>query len=99
LPIAVDCVSTRYYDGLGDRTRIRAVIMPSGEVRIGPIEEILADRISQWEASGRRDQELKEQITLLIALAPALDVAYVRRRVEQDTGEPADPSLFAPRPT
>jgi hypothetical protein len=53
-------VSSRYYDGLGDRTRIRLIGMPSGEVMMAPIEEIIIDRYGQWEASDRRDRDMAE---------------------------------------
>jgi hypothetical protein len=96
LPIAVDCVSSRYYDGRGDRTRIRAVAMPSGDVLMAPLEEIVADRIGQWEASDRRNEALREQIALLLALAPQFDEEYVKRRVKEDNGMSAHLSLFKP---
>lgn len=53
-------MSSRYYDGLGDRTRIRLIGMPSGEVMMARIEEIIIDRYGQWEASDRRDRDMAE---------------------------------------
>ena len=99
IPIAVDCVSARYYDGLGDRTRIRLIGMPSGEVMMAPIEEIIIDRYEQWEASDRRDADLADQLRALMALAVRLDETYVKRRIVQDIGsEPDFAALTNPSP-
>lgn len=100
IPIGVDCVSSRYYDGLGDRTRIRLIGMPSGEVMMAPIEEIIIDRYGQWEASDRRDRDMADQLRALMALALHLDETYVKRRILQDTGsEPDFAALTNPGPT
>lgn len=99
IPIAVDCVSSRYYDGLGDRSRIRLIGMPSGEVMMAPIEEIIIDRYGQWEASDRRDRDMADQLRALMALALSLDENYVKRRILQDTGsEPDFDALTNPGP-
>lgn len=99
IPIAVDCVSSRYYDGLGDRKRIRFIGMPSGDVLMAPIEEIIIDRYGQWEASDRRDVELADQLRALMALAVGLDETYVKRRILQDIGtEPDFGALVTPSP-
>lgn len=90
LPIAVDCVSSRYFDGLGDRNRLRIIGMPNGEVLMAPIEELVIDRYLQWEASDRRDAELRDQALILFDLADKLDDAYVRRRIVQELGTEAD---------
>lgn len=90
LPIAVDCVSARYFDGLGDRARLRVVAQPSGEVLMAPIEEMIIDRYGQWEASGRRDAALREQIRALVLLAETLDATYIRQRITMETGDPPD---------
>jgi hypothetical protein len=64
--------------------------MPSGEVLMAPIEEIIVDRYGQWEASDRRDQDLAEQLRALIVLAVGLDESYVIRRVVQEIGTAPD---------
>ncbi len=75
LPIAVDCVSARYYDGRGDRARLRIIATRGGEFLAAPTEEIIIDRIGQWEASDRRDQDLAAQRRGLLLLAASLDEA------------------------
>jgi hypothetical protein len=94
LPIAVDCVSGRYYDGRGDRQRLRVVAFPSGEVLMAPTEELIIDRIGQWEASMRRDSELAAQIAGLLSLADELDEDYVRQRLQEESGVGIDLSTF-----
>jgi hypothetical protein len=63
---------------------------------MAPLEEIVADRIGQWEASDRRNEALREQIALLLALAPQLDAEYVQRRVREDNGVATDLFQFKP---
>jgi hypothetical protein len=94
LPIAVDCVASRYYEGRAERQRVRVYRTEGGTVRMAPIEELLVDRIGQWEASDRKDAGLYAQIANLTALADALDVAYVRRRVAEEIGVAPDLTLF-----
>jgi len=94
LPIAVDCVSGRYYDGRGDRARLRVIATDGGEVLAAPIEEIIVDRIGQWEASDRRDPDLFAQVANLLFLAENLDDHYIRRRVAEETGAAPDLSTF-----
>lgn len=94
LPIAVDCVSARYYDGRGDRARLRIIATEGGDLLAAPIEEILVDRIGQWEASDRKDTDLFAQIANLLFLAEHLDADYIRRRVVEETGAAPDLSIF-----
>jgi hypothetical protein len=85
---------------LGDRKRIRFIGMPSGDVMMAPIEEIIIDRYGQWEASDRRDADLADQLRALMALAVGLDEPYVKRRIAQDIGtEPDFLALATSSPT
>jgi hypothetical protein len=95
VPIAVDCVSSRYYDGLADRQRIRAVAFDGGEVLVAATEELIADRLGQWEASDRRDGELMQQVVGLLALAETIDLPYLKRRVFEEAGLALDDAGIA----
>lgn len=85
LPVAVELVSGGYFDGLADRSRVRIVEVPGGEVLMAPTEDLIADRAGQWFASGRRDGRMLAQAQLLLALAPAMDGAYLERRLREET--------------
>jgi hypothetical protein len=47
--------------------------MPGGDVMMAPIEELVADRYMQWDASCRCDGEFNAQIAALLSLAEHLD--------------------------
>jgi hypothetical protein len=83
--IGVEMVSGGYFDGQADRTRIRLVELENGEICMAPTEELIADRIGQWEASRRRDHELLAQAAALYGLAEALDEHYLDTRIRQET--------------
>ena len=85
LPVAVELVSGGYFDGLADRSRIRIVEVPGGEVLMAPTEDLIADRAGQWFASGKRDAKMLRQAQILLALASALDEDYLERRLREET--------------
>ena len=58
LSIGVEFVSGAYFDGHGDRSRIRVLAMPEGKILLAATEDLIADRLGQWVASNRRDDEL-----------------------------------------
>jgi len=58
------------------------------------IEEIIVDRIGQWEASDRKDTDLFAQVANLLFLAEDLDADYIRRRVAEETGAAPDLVIF-----
>ncbi|WPB85861.1 hypothetical protein [Sediminicoccus rosea] len=85
LPLGLEVVSKAYFDGHGDRTRIRLIEMPGGSVPMAPTEELIADRLGQWIASDRRDMELLIQAKTMFALASGLAEDYLDQRIRQDT--------------
>lgn len=85
LGFGAELVSGRYFDGLGEVARARTVAVPGGEIRMASTEDMIADRLGQWEASGRRDQELVLQALTMFRLADAPDLDYLERRIRQDT--------------
>jgi len=58
------------------------VLLPS-------IEDMIADRLGQFAASDGKDQRMLDQAVLLKQLAGAADLAYLRRRVVEETGDPS----------
>lgn len=83
--IAIELVSGEYFDGQGDRDKVRLVEVSTGHVLMAPTEDLIADRIGQWEATDRRDPTLLRQALLLLNLAEALDDAYLNRRLRQES--------------
>lgn len=60
LLIGVDMVSGTLFDGRTDRSKLRIVDVGDGEICMPPTEDMIADRIGQWEASNRRDRAMLE---------------------------------------
>jgi len=85
MPIGVELVSGAYFDGHAQPERIRIVDVRGGTILMAPTEELIADRLGQWEASGRQDAAMLTQARVLLALAEELDEAYLDRRIRQDT--------------
>lgn len=84
LPVGIEMVSGAYFDGGGDRARIRFARMPDGRVPMAATEDLIADRLGQWFGSGGKDAELLEQARVLFLLADALDDHYLDGRIRQD---------------
>ncbi len=90
LPIGIEFVSGGYFDGRGDRQRIRLLDRPAGPIPLAAVEDLIADRMGQWEASDRRDQARLSQAVLLLELAMDIDDAYLDRRIIEETAGAAD---------
>jgi hypothetical protein len=85
LPIGVEFVSGGYFEGHADRQRIRVIPFPEGEILMAATEDLIADRLGQWVASGRRDSELLIQAQAMIQVAENVATEYLDRRIRQDT--------------
>ena len=85
LAMGVELVSGAYFDGRGDRSRVRLVQVAGAAISMAPTEDLIADRLGQWVALGRRDGYLLQQAALLFRLAEDLDAAYLDRRIREDT--------------
>jgi hypothetical protein len=85
LLIGVEFVSGAYFDGYGDRARIRLLDLESGAIPVAAVEDLIADRMGQWEAANRRAPEMLRQAQLLMALAGELDDTYLDRRIREET--------------
>jgi hypothetical protein len=87
LLIAVDFVSGSLFDGRTDRSRIvLAEINEAGDrtVPFPPAEDMIADRLAQYESAPAGVPEMLEQARLLLRLAPKIDEDYLRRRVTEE---------------
>lgn len=85
LLIGVELVSGDYFDGRADRQRVRIIELASGEVLAAATEDLIADRLGQWIASRRRDEELLHQALAMARMSEDLDMDYLITRVMQET--------------
>ncbi len=85
LGIGVELVSGAYFDGRGDRERIRLVRVAGAEVSMAPTEDLIADRLGQWVASDRKDRNVLNQAVTLFQLAEEPDLSYVDKRIREET--------------
>jgi hypothetical protein len=83
-------VSGRLFDGFSDEDKLLLVPMASGsEVLFASVEDLIADRLGQYEASDRKAGDMLYQAELLFSLAGEYDRAYLLRRIGQDGGDPS----------
>lgn len=83
--IGVELVSGDYFDGRADRQRVRIIELKNGEVLAASTEDLIADRLGQWVASRRRDEELLQQALAMARMSEDLDISYLIARVMQET--------------
>jgi hypothetical protein len=86
---AVEQVSGGYFDGRADRARcLKLTVRDGGAVVLPAIEDMIADRLGQHEVAGG-DLSMLAQARALYALAESLDLAYLYRRIIEESGNPA----------
>jgi hypothetical protein len=90
LGIGFEVVSGHLFDGASDRARTRLVPVDSSEVRLPPVEDMIADRMSQFAAPNHGDATMLEQAVILYRVArqnleDPLDEEYLDRRIKHET--------------
>lgn len=86
---AVEQVSGGYFDGRADKTRcLKLTVREDAAIVLPAIEDMIADRLGQHEVAGG-DMSMLEQARALYALAEGLDLAYLYRRIVEESGNPA----------
>ena len=84
LLLGFEVVSDTLLDGLADRERVRLVEFdPEGTIAVISLEDMIADRMGQY-ASGTAPEMLSQARTLF-ALHPDADLAYLERRIREET--------------
>lgn len=87
---AVDRVSDSYFDGRGDRDRLlRLVVRDYDAIVIPAVEDLIADRLGQYARAGNADGSRLLQAQALLKLAKKIDGLYLRRRIGEEGGDPA----------
>jgi len=86
---AVEQVSGGYFDGRADKARcLKLTVRDDAAIVLPAIEDMIADRLGQHEVAGG-DMSMLEQARALYALAEGLDLAYLYRRIVEESGNPA----------
>ncbi|HEV2545924.1 MAG TPA: hypothetical protein VGU20_01165 [Stellaceae bacterium] len=90
LGMGVEVVSGYLFNGASDESRVKLVTLEGAlAVAFPPVEDLIADRMGQFGATGK-DLEMLEQAVILYkiasySLASVLDAAYLDRRIKQET--------------
>jgi hypothetical protein len=85
LRLGFEVVSDTLLDGMADRAMVQVFeLAPDGAVAVIAPEDIIADRMGQY-ASGTAP-EMLGQARALFALCEGLDLAYMKRRIADETG-------------
>jgi hypothetical protein len=83
--LGFEVVSDRLLDGNAERDRVRVIrLEPDGEIWVIAVEDLIADRVAQY-ASGAAPEMLAQAQTLF-DLYPDADLAYLERRIAEETG-------------
>lgn len=90
LGLGVEVVSGLLFDGASDKTRTRVVLLGTSEIRLPPVEDMIADRMGQFAAPASHDFAMLQQAILLYQVARLnleypLDEAYLDHRIRQET--------------
>lgn len=90
LLLAVDFVSGSLFEGRTDQGRIMRAIVDASRgttVSFAPVEDMIADRLGQYESAPGGVPAMLEQARLLLALADEIDETYLRRRVGEECAD------------
>jgi hypothetical protein len=78
-------------DGHADRSRVLVLKLPggSGETRVIPLEDLIADRMAQALAGPGIREDMQNQSVSLYRLAEKLDRDYLDSRIKMETANAA----------
>jgi hypothetical protein len=83
-------VSGDLFDGLAERHRlVHILVTPQSEITLPAIEDLIADRLGQHAVASPTDDSRLRQARSLFLLGQDIDLAYLRRRVTEESGDPA----------
>ena len=90
----VQQVSGALFDGRADRGRlVRMVVRAEWSVVLPSIEDMIADRLGQHAAAPASDDSRLRQAQMLFHLAAKPDIDYLKRRITEEGGDPAQLGL------
>ena len=85
LLIGVEVVGSALLDGEGDRDRVLLTELDGREVTIIGIEDLIADRMGQYNAVPGGDPEMLSQAVRLMQFAAAIDETYLDAQIRSQT--------------
>jgi hypothetical protein len=75
------------FDGVSDKERAIAIkLRPDSAVTVPPIEDMIADRLGQYEAN-RNDRSRLNQAELLFQVAKTIDMTNLMKRIADEQGD------------
>ncbi len=98
LPFALEMVSGGYYDGRADLDRTRLYHLPDGVLRVAAVEDLIVDRLCQWQSNPQGMKSRYYQAQVLWQCADGLDLLYLSQRLQQETGQAWDLGANASTP-
>ena len=88
--LGFEFVSGSLFDGRSDADKLLVVaVSKDAEVVFPAVEDLIADRLGQYAASRNRSEAMRSQAHLMFVLAAECDRDYLRRRIVEETGDPA----------
>jgi hypothetical protein len=92
--LGFEFVSGALFDGKSDWDKVVAVpVTDETEVVFPAVEDLIADRLGQYAGSKNRARDMLDQARLMLSLASECDRVYLRRRIIEETGDPAEIGL------
>jgi hypothetical protein len=90
LALGMEVVSGALFDGAADDSRIVLVPMGDGEIAFPSVEDLIADRMGQFNSPTRHDEQMLGQAVVLYRIAreglvARLDEVYLDRRIRDET--------------
>ncbi len=84
LGLGFEIVGSTLLDGLAEQGRVRLFeARPDQHLSVIAVEDLIADRMGQYASGTARD--MLEQARILFDLYPDADMAYLERRIRQET--------------
>lgn len=87
LGLGVEVVGSTLMDGAADRQRVRVVKVGEGHVSFLALEDIIADRMGQYESDTIHGDDMIGQAKALLDLGGHVDEAYLDRRIREETSD------------
>ena len=87
MKLGFEVVADAPMDGNVDAAHVR-LVRPVGEsalFRVISVEDLIADRMGQYASGAARDR--LDQARILLALHPDADLAYLERRIREESGD------------